>query len=447
MLRMPHVADADMFNVRSTYCRALVAAGRACDATTVQQQALAASRATFGDAHAHTLRDVQALAESSHIAGDCAAAAALYAEAGAALKDMFGRFHPRTVHVLLLHARLCMQAGQYAAAEVLCEDAVSGYKQVIGGCWAQRQHWHSLVDLLNMLADIRTRQGRYAEAEALLRDAIATARHKAVPQTAGAGKSHSALSWSNSAFEHGSMYQLTRVLGMRHRFDDALQLLSQQEHHVALSTELQRQRAAGGRELMLLQGCRGALLQGAGRYSQAHDAYISAASLLFHPPQPLDPLEVDGASAAAADALPFLKQFQLQHLLPFASHCYTLAALLRAATLSPPLLRAALLPREFRSPPRHAVDSAEHHWRSCCRMCCLSCELMRMSSAQQHRLLCFGACAAAAAERLSSTDSRGGSCSRCALVAAANIARRYFSARGAQALLSTCTPPPEFACA
>jgi tetratricopeptide (TPR) repeat protein len=264
------------------YCRALAAAGREREASAVHRGALATSRALFGDHHAHTLRDMQVAAESSHTAGELDDAAALYTEVGAQLKDTLGRFHPRTVHALRQHARLCMEAGLLAQAERLSEEVVSGYKEVIGGAWAQRQHWHNLVDALNILADLRLRAGRHAEAEALLRDALATSRNRAVPKPAVGG----VRSWSEESVERSSAYQLMRVLGLRRCFDGALALMqqllcaqrSQLRSWTTRSADVTPQVVASLRELLQLQCCSGALLQGAGRYEEALDAYEQSLS-------------------------------------------------------------------------------------------------------------------------------------------------------------------------
>jgi hypothetical protein len=415
-------------------------AGRAGDACAVHGAALAASRRTFGEAHGSTLRDMQLLAESTHAAGDAPEAAKLYAVTTQALKEALGRFHPRTVLALQQHAQLCMEAADYAQAEALCEEAVAGFRQLIGGAWAQRQHWHHLVDSLNMLADLRARAGRLAEAEALLREAVAAAHNKAVP------KQDAPLRPKRS-----SAMQLVRVLGMRRCFDDALSLLQQMQLqkmvnlrnwvcHCADLTDMETNAPVVEmwRECMQLQWCAGALLQGAGRYTQAADVFSSVSSLRCQsqpPAGPMEELDATCVAAKVADSADLLAQLQQQHQLPFAHHCHTLSLLLRAAALCPPL-------RISMPPLQPALHSLQQLWR---RFDCSAHE--RTPPAQRRRLLGLASCAHALALRLSAAAPRSSMSSRSAQAAAARVLRRCCSARGAQALLSTCAPPPEFACA
>ena len=404
--------------------------------------ALAASRHTFGEAHASTLRDMQLLAESTHAAGDAPEAAKLYAVTTQALKEALGRFHPRTVLALQQHAQLCTEAADYAQAEALCEEAVAGFRQLIGGAWAQRQHWHHLVDSLNMLADLRARAGRLAEAEALLREAVAAAHNKAVPKQD-----------APSRCKRSSAMQLVRVLGMRRCFDDALSLLQQVQLQKMVNlrnwvcnlgtTEsgewrVNEQVVDAWRECMQLQWCAGALLQGAGRYAQAADVFSSVTSLrcqLQPPAGPTEELDATYVAAKVADSADLLAQLQQQHQLPFAHHCHALSLLLRAAALCPPL-------RISMPPLQPALHSLQQLWR---RFDCSAHE--RTPPAQRRRLLGLASCTHALALRLSVAAPRSSISSRSAQAAAARVLRRCCSARGAQALLSTCAPPPEFACA
>jgi hypothetical protein len=267
---------------------------------------------------------------------------------------------------------------------------------------------------------------------------------------------------SGANFECSSGQQLVRVpvlsvLGMRRCFGDALHLLHQLQWKSLVearnwwvnSGTMTQPCVDAWQECMRLQCCKGALLQGAGRYEQADEAFSCAASFQF---QPLDLSRfaeetrvtvgnVAGAAAivaaAASDtviARNLMKQLQQQYPLPFAQHCYALSLLLSAAALCLPL-------RHFSQPPfpQREVNNLKQLWQ---RLDSNAHE--RTLPAQRRRLLCFASCATAVAVQLSVADSRSG---RFSQLLAARVLRRCFSVRGAQAVLSTCVPPPEFACA
>ncbi len=265
---------------------------------------------------------------------------------------------------------------------------------------------------------------------------------------------------SGPTFECSSAQQLVRALGMRRCFDDALRLLHQLQwkglrearNWWAHSPTITQPCVAAWQECMRLQCCKGALLQGAGRYEQADEAFSCAASFQF---QPLDlsrfaegtRLTVANIAAAAAHvaaavsgtviAHNLMKQLQQQYPLPFAQHCYALSLLLSAAARCLPL-------RHFSQPPfpQRELDNLKQLWQ---RLDSNAHE--RTLPAQKRRLLCFASCAAAVAVQLSIAGSCSGIGSRCSQVLAARVQRRCFSARGAHAMLSTCAAPPQFDCA
>lgn len=162
----------------------------------------------------------------------------------------------------------------------------------------------------------------------------------------------------------------------------------------------------------------------------------------LHPAAAHEAVDLAAAAATAAIAPEFLKHLQQKYQDPFASHCFVLSLLLRAATQSPPLRPHCSHPDPQQQLSRHALDRL----RQLCRRCCCICSVadQRLPPLQLHRVLCYTACAAALAVRLTSRSSGGGWCVH---VAAARVARRFFSVRGANALLRTCSPPPEFPCA
>ena len=431
-MQTPSVADADLCHVRMTYCRALSATGNLSQVTRVHAHALSLSRSSYGNCHPRTLRDMQLLAEAFHAVGDLDAAAALYAEAAAALKESLGRFHPSTAHVVQQHAAVCCQLGDYTLAEELCEEAVSCYRQVIGGAWVQRQHWHNLVHCLRMLTDLRTRAGRLKDAEALLRDAIDCSRNKALPRCSpGAVGVCDEGSISLAALT----LSLARVLAKRRRFDEALQLLAAVQQ-ARTGSDGDGRSTGRLREGVQLQRCVGAVLQGAGRYLQANEAYGELQLLAVGASNDNvadDYTCEDNAAAAAADDWAILSQQEIQ--LHFAQHCHALFLFLRAAascsSLAPQFIQHHLL----HPPPQRALHIMQQLWRQNHR------HADRLTPlAQRRRLLCF-APAATAAIRLVA-HMHGG-----APVLAAAVVRRCLGWQGAHRVLVTCTPPPEFDCA
>jgi hypothetical protein len=267
---------------------------------------------------------------------------------------------------------------------------------------------------------------------------------------------------SGANFECSSAQQLVRALGMRRCFDDALRLLHQLQwkglrearNWLACSSTITQPCVDAWQECLQLQCCKGALLQGAGRYEQAEEAFSCAASFQF---QPLDlsrfaegtRLTVANIATAAAHvaaavsgtgiARNLMKQLQQQYPLPLAQHCYALSLLLKAAALSLPLRHVSQPPRPF---PQRELDNLKQLWQ---RLDSNAHE--RTLPAQKHRLLCFASCAASVAVQLSIADSHSGIGSRCSQVLAARVLWRCFSVRGAHAILSTCVPPPQFDCA
>ena len=427
---VPNVTEADICDVRGLYCRALTASGQLAEVRVVHSDALQTSRARHGDMGMVTVGAMQQLAQTCHALGDHAAAAALYAEADGVLKETVGRFHPKRVQVLYQHAVVYHDAGEYALAEVLCEEAVSSCRQVIG------PHQNSsivLLDSICLLAQLRTRSGRMCEAEALLREAVAT-----TAQTAACRPRAISL-----------QLQLAHVLAHRRSFAEALQLTSSACAAWRMNDSMKRDGLgagsdARGEQLTLLRS-HGAMLEGAGRYSEAHAVYRSiwqfwhsAAAVVA-----ADDGDNDAAAAAAAAALS-AHAHQQQLRSPFAHRCHSLHLLLRAAAACSTFISG---PRRhphpsisILSPPSHtALALAGHLWRDNDAGADA-----RTRHAQRLQLLCLACAPAAVAARLAAPHLHAGSGSGRPGVVAACIMRRCFSARGVSLLLRTCAQPPEY---
>jgi hypothetical protein len=344
-----------------------------------------------------------ALARCSNVSAVMHRALAAYV----ALQDSLGRVHPRTVRVQL------------------CEQAVHAF----------RQRCPSLPHSLEMACCLPPKQ--------LICPVTAPARAAVQQQQ---WQLHGAAADARS---------LAHALASRRNFDAALQITRGELARIRnllcrhvfpqgknwrahVGAEEMWSAAEQAREHVHLQCMLGAMLQGAGRYTEAAAAYDAA----FRPfgdgaaSVPAVPSHDDHVAVVLAWGL----QLQRQTRPTFAQHCLALLILLRAFASSPALRPSHCLPPHLQPPPTRALHLLWQLWRSSSRGAD-----ERIPIKQRSRALSVASSAAAAATRLASAD-RWPHVHRPQALAAL-IMRRCFSCRGAHALLTACAQPPHYACA
>jgi hypothetical protein len=320
--------------------------------------------------------------------------------ASAALQDSLGRLHPRTV---------CVQL------------------------WEQAVHWPSPLHSLSLEVP---------------------PKHLLCP-TAATAPPHGAVADARVSPARA----LAHALALRRNFDKALQITRDELarmrnllcRHVLPQAKNWRAHVGAedtwsaaelAREHVQLQCMMGAMLQGAGRYTEAAATYHAA----FRPFHDAAASLLAVASHVDHVAAVYTWGLQLQrHTLPtLAQHCLALLLLLRAFVSSPALHPSHCLPPHLQPPPARALHPLRQLWRSSSSSSSRH-EDGRIPTKQRSRVLSVASSAAAAAKRLAAT-ARWPHVHR-AHAAAALIMRRCFSCRGAHALLTSCAQPPDYACA